>query len=113
MMNKNIFIIGDLMIDHTVFVTDPTKPHQRAAGEAIYEVVRRQNNAGGASNSARILALLNLGTTYLWGILGKTRWGSFRDILEASNSFDGAPRHGRPRTSKGDVLFYLAIDNYL
>lgn len=90
MKEKNIFVLGDLVIDHTVFVVKPTNPVQPAGGEEVFEAIRRENNAGGAANSARILSLLSSGTTYLWGILGQSRWGSFKDILEYSHSLDGA-----------------------
>ena len=36
---------------------------------------------------------LNKGLTYLWGVLGENRLGSFREILESSHSHDGAPRN--------------------
>ena len=68
-MKKNIFVIGDLFIDHAIFVKEPDGPHQPVEGEQIYKVVRRQDTAGGAANTARILAVLNEGKTYLWGIL--------------------------------------------
>lgn len=89
-MRKNIFILGDLMIDHTIFVADPGRPHQSTPGEAVYRVIRRQNNAGGAANCARILSVLNMGTTYLWGIFGHTKYGNFRSILETSHGIDRA-----------------------
>lgn len=85
-MRKNIFIIGDVVIDHTVFVSTPTGPFP----ENIYRVTRRQDTAGGAANVARILGVLNEGRTYLWGVIGSSRWGSFRRILEHSHLLDGA-----------------------
>jgi len=89
-MKKNIFVIGDLVIDHTVFVRIPTGSFQPATGEAVYKVIRRQDTAGGAANSARILSVLNEGHTYLWGVIGGSKWGSFRMILESSELLDNA-----------------------
>jgi sugar/nucleoside kinase (ribokinase family) len=92
-MHKNIFILGDLMVDHTIFVADPGRHYQNAPGESVYKVNRRQNNAGGAANCARILSVLNKGTTYLWGIIGNTKYGNFRSILEASHGLDRAHKN--------------------
>lgn len=89
-MKKNIFVIGDLVIDHTVFVMIPTGTFQAATGESVYRVIRRQDTAGGAANSARILAALNEGQTCLWGIIGSSTWGNFRSILDASQLLDNA-----------------------
>jgi bifunctional ADP-heptose synthase (sugar kinase/adenylyltransferase) len=87
-VQKNIFVIGDLKIDHDVFVEEV--PPESGHTERTYRVLRRHDTAGGAANTARILAVLNEGATYLWGVLGRSRWGSFRTILENSNSFDDA-----------------------
>ncbi len=88
---RNFFVIGDLVIDHAVFVRKPIGAYQSAAGEDTYTVVRRQNTAGGAANTARILSLLYPhGVTYLWGIIGRSNWGTFRRILEDSQGLDGA-----------------------
>lgn len=90
---KNIFVIGDLVIDHTIFVDDKaSSKHQHVENEPIYEVLYRQDTAGGAANTARILAAVNEGNTYLWGVLGKSCWGNFRSILEASRVLDGTHR---------------------
>jgi sugar/nucleoside kinase (ribokinase family) len=89
-VSKNIFVIGDLVIDHTVFVQSPSGPHQNIEEEPIYEVTRRIDTAGGAANTARILAVLNQGYTFLWGLTGVSNWGSFRTILEKSQAIDGA-----------------------
>jgi sugar/nucleoside kinase (ribokinase family) len=86
---KNIFVIGDLVIDHTVFVKDP--PLDRASLRVpVYEVLRRLDTAGGAANCARILAVLNPGHTFLWGLIGRSNWGDFRRILEHCQAIDGA-----------------------
>ncbi|MCA1613418.1 MAG: PfkB family carbohydrate kinase [Acidobacteria bacterium] len=92
-MNKrstNIFVIGDLVIDHTIFVRDATVTHKGIAGEPIYEVVRRVDTAGGAANNARVLAVLSPGKTFLWGLVGRSNWGSFRSILEKCHAIDEA-----------------------
>ncbi len=88
---KNIFVIGDLVVDHTVFIRDTTGEHQQIEHERIYDVVRRLDIAGGAANSARILAVLNRGHTFLWGIIGASNWGTFQSILDNSQGLDGAP----------------------
>jgi bifunctional ADP-heptose synthase (sugar kinase/adenylyltransferase) len=84
------FIIGDLVIDHTIFVKDTTADHQQKARERIFQVLRRTDTAGGAANCARILAALSDGETYLWGIIGKSRWGDFRSILAHAQAVDGS-----------------------
>lgn len=87
---KNFFVVGDLIIDHAVFVEPPDYDSEPAEGETTYKVVRRQNTVGGAANTARILAALYPhGKTYLWGILGGSHWGTVRQILEASQALDG------------------------
>jgi bifunctional ADP-heptose synthase (sugar kinase/adenylyltransferase) len=93
MLSKNIFIVGDLYIDHDIFVRDlPWKEDSGNSGEHYFEVVRRQDTAGGAANSARILSVLNDGETFLWGIVGISHWGTFRQVLANSLAIDGAPR---------------------
>lgn len=88
--STNIFVIGDLVIDHTIFVRDATVTHKGIAGEPIYEVVRRADTAGGAANNARVLAVLSPGKTFLWGLVGRSNWGSFRSILEKCHAIDEA-----------------------
>ncbi|HEY6140822.1 MAG TPA: hypothetical protein VI670_23965 [Thermoanaerobaculia bacterium] len=88
----NIFVIGDLVIDHAVFVVAKARYHT-IDDEKVYEVRRRVNTAGGAANAARILGALNRGNTYLWGITGRSMWGTFSDVLEASEVRDvSAPK---------------------
>jgi len=92
--SKNIVVIGDLIIDHAIFVEgiDPRKV-SHVQDEQPYRVIRRQNTAGGAANTARLLVTLYPeGTTYLWGLLGESPWGRFRDILENNLIQDGAQR---------------------
>jgi bifunctional ADP-heptose synthase (sugar kinase/adenylyltransferase) len=86
------FIIGDLVIDHTIFVKETTADHQPKGNEKIYEVLRRTDTAGGAANCARILAALSDGETYLWGITGKSNWGDFRSILSHAQAVDGSAK---------------------
>jgi sugar/nucleoside kinase (ribokinase family) len=93
----NIFVIGDLVIDHTIFVQHPSAPHKEMEDEDIYEVVRRIDTAGGAANSARILAVLNPGRTSLWGLVGRSNWGDFRSILANCHAIDGAHSNVRFR----------------
>ena len=89
-MRKNIFVIGDLVVDHDVFVRELEPTTESAEGERRYQVLRRQDTVGGAGNSARILAVLNEGATFLWGVVGRSHWGTFRRILSNSHAIDGA-----------------------
>ncbi|HVF55570.1 MAG TPA: hypothetical protein VM934_05440 [Pyrinomonadaceae bacterium] len=86
----NLFVIGDLVIDHTIFIQNPSVPHKEIQGESIFEVVRRHDTAGGAANTARMLAVLNQGKTSLWGVMGASNWGDFRTILAKCHAMDGA-----------------------
>jgi bifunctional ADP-heptose synthase (sugar kinase/adenylyltransferase) len=86
---SNIFVIGDLIIDHSVFVRE-LPPSQRTRNITSFRVLRRMDTAGGAAHSARILAALNQGHTFLWGLMGESHWGSFRQILENCHRIDGA-----------------------
>lgn len=90
----NSFVIGDLVIDHAIFVAETTPNHQQIQNERIFKVLRRTDMAGGAANCARILAALSSGQTLLWGLIGSSHWGSVRKILEQSQEVDGsAPHH--------------------
>jgi bifunctional ADP-heptose synthase (sugar kinase/adenylyltransferase) len=91
-MKKHILVVGDLYIDHDIFVTELASRGDESGGELRFNVVRRQDTAGGAANSARILSVLNEGETYLWGVVGSSHWGTFRGILEKSQAIDGASR---------------------
>jgi len=89
---KSFMVAGDLIIDHTIFVDNPQEPFEPTTvpEEKAYTVVGRQSMAGGAANTARILAALYPeGKTFLWGILGDSHWGTFRKILEDSQAIDG------------------------
>lgn len=89
--NSNIFIIGDLLIDHTAFVNglSPIYPLP-VTGEMAYQVRRRIDTAGGAATTARTINNLSEGTTFLWGLIGASPWGTFRNILENSQALDGS-----------------------
>lgn len=87
---SNIYVIGDLVIDHTVFVKEPSGYPRGNEGESIYEVVSRIDTAGGAATCARILAIINKGETILWGMTGESNWGSFRSILANCHVLDSA-----------------------
>lgn len=90
-INKNIFVIGDLVIDHTIFLKSrSSEKHNPIGGEKIFKVLRRQDTAGGAANCARILAVINEGQTSLWGVLGQSCWGDFRSILQNCHTMDEA-----------------------
>jgi sugar/nucleoside kinase (ribokinase family) len=91
-MKRHIIIIGDVYIDHDIFVTELESRRVSGTVEQRFEVVRRQDTAGGAANSARILSVINDGDTYLWGALGSSHWGTFREILEESHAVDAAHR---------------------
>ncbi len=87
---RHVLVIGDLLVDHDIFVTQVEPERDSGAMEPGFNVVRRQDSAGGAANSARILSVVNSGNTYLWGIIGSTHWGTFREVLEKSHAIDGA-----------------------
>ncbi len=89
--NANVFVLGDLIIDHTVFVSGTVTSYPLpVSGEMAYQVKRRMDSAGGAATTARAINMLSNGTTFLWGLIGRSPWGSFRYILENSQALDGA-----------------------
>ena len=89
----NIFVVGDVVIDHAIFVVGKAVRFHTVDDEKVYDVRRRVNTAGGAANAARILGSLNRGNTYLWGVTGRSLWGTFSDVLEASEVADvSAPK---------------------
>jgi hypothetical protein len=89
----NVFVIGDLVIDHTVFVKPAIGGHlEPVSGELAFQVQRRLDTAGGAATAARAISVSSEGTTFLWGLLGTSPWGTFRSILENSQALDGAMR---------------------
>jgi sugar/nucleoside kinase (ribokinase family) len=91
-MKRHVLVIGDLYIDHDIFVTELESRFDSGVVELCFNVLRRQDTAGGAANSARILSVLSEGETYLWGVVGSSHWGTFRGILEKSHAIDGANR---------------------
>ncbi len=97
-MKRHVFVIGDLYVDHDIFVTELESRSDSGAMEPRFSVVRRQDTAGGAANTARMLSVLSDGATYLWGIVGSTHWGTFRGVLENSHAIDGV---GRPIELRG------------
>ncbi|MFO0984033.1 MAG: hypothetical protein U1E76_20320 [Planctomycetota bacterium] len=88
--NINVFVLGDLVLDHAVFVQQKKKTYQSVENEKVYEVVSRVSHAGGAANCARILATLSNGRTYLWGLTGRSPWGRFSEVLANSRNYDAA-----------------------
>ncbi len=85
----NVFVVGDLVVDRAIFVHNKSTA-QSVGNETVHEVLRRVTTAGGAANSARVLASLSLGRTFLWGVLGRSQWSTFRDILEHCHWLDSA-----------------------
>jgi hypothetical protein len=88
--SSNIFIIGDLLIDHTAFVQGKSVYPLPVTGEMAYQVRRRIDTAGGAATTARTINNLSEGSTFLWGLIGASPWGTFRNILENSQALDGS-----------------------
>lgn len=93
--NINVFILGDLIIDHTVFVNPkeyaiPLNYPHPVSGETSFRVLKRLDTAGGAATTARTMNSLSDGCTYLWGLVGESPWGSFRSILDNSQALDGS-----------------------
>ena len=89
--NVNSFVLGDLVLDHAVFVDTKTTTFQKIDREDAYHVKRRTNTAGGAANCARALAAISSGEINLWGIVGRSLWGgSFADILEDNHTYDNS-----------------------
>jgi len=86
---KNLFIVGDLVIDHTIFVQD-ISADRSSIPQPAFDTIRRLDTAGGAANCARIMGVLNPGNTFLWGLIGQSHWGDFRRILEHCQAIDGA-----------------------
>jgi hypothetical protein len=86
-----VFVVGDLIIDHTVFVHSAQTGHlEPVSGEMAFQVQRRLDTAGGAATAARSVSVSSSGMTFLWGLLGTSQWGTFRSILETSQALDGA-----------------------
>lgn len=94
----NVFVIGDLVLDHLIPVYVPHGQHPNIdapdiSGQADYSIIRyglpRQNFAGGAALAARLASkIADRGRVCLWGLSGRSQWGSFHNILEVSQQFD-------------------------
>lgn len=89
---RNIFVAGDLLIDHTAFVFPSADKPPPVPGEGSFRVHRRLDTAGGAATTARAVNVAPDTTVFLWGLVGSSSWGSFRSILENSQDRDGADR---------------------
>ncbi len=90
-IDVNFFVLGDLVVDHTIFVSEQEPSHPApVTGEAAYRVTRRLETAGGAATTARTIDVLTSGQTFLWSHIGVSLWGSFRNILENSQTLDGS-----------------------
>lgn len=85
----NIMVVGDIVVDHTIFAVDRAYAHGSEEGTTV---VRRVNTVGGAANAARFLSIFNPGRTYLVGFEGPTMWGSVRDLFKESKVYDGHTR---------------------
>jgi len=86
----NVFVFGDLVLDHVIEVTKKGKAYQSIGNEKVYDVRRRISTAGGAANCARALAALGVGRISLWGLAGHSPWGTFPEILKICHTIDGA-----------------------
>jgi bifunctional ADP-heptose synthase (sugar kinase/adenylyltransferase) len=80
----NIFVFGDLVLDHFIPVTEKEVPYQSFLKERVVDGQPRKNSAGGAANCARVIAALGRGRACLWGLSGHSLWGSFVQIIDAS-----------------------------
>ncbi len=86
----NVFVLGDLVVDHFIPIVDKTTPYQSVGNEHVVNGLPRRTIAGGAANSARqIAALSEGGRTCLWGPSGYSPWGSFLQLLQRSQNIDG------------------------
>jgi bifunctional ADP-heptose synthase (sugar kinase/adenylyltransferase) len=86
----NIFVLGDLVLDHFIPVTEKLLPHQPVLRERVVDGHQRRTIAGGAANCARVIAALGRGRACLWGLSGYSPWGAFVQILDRSIAADGA-----------------------
>jgi sugar/nucleoside kinase (ribokinase family) len=83
----NVFVLGDLVVDHFIPTSKKTRPFQRAnVDEVVVEGHRRRTFVGGAANCARLIASLGAGRTCLWGLSGHSPWGSFVQLLDRSQN---------------------------
>lgn len=71
--NKNVLIIGDVMLDSYIFGNvDRISPE---APVPVVDIVRKQNKLGGAANVAANIKTLG-GTPFLCSVIGKDQTGS-------------------------------------
>lgn len=101
--DANVFVLGDLLIDHTVFVEPMRDYPAPVSGESSFRVKRRIDTAGGAATTARAIANLTSGTTILWGLVGDSPWGTFRSILEKSQALDRAANNIELRGARDET----------
>lgn len=100
----NLFVFGDLVIDHTAFVNEMAANYPvPVAGEQAFRVRHRLDTAGGAATTARTIDALTSGTTFLWGLIGNSPWGTFRAILENSQALDAAKSRIEFRGARDDT----------
>jgi bifunctional ADP-heptose synthase (sugar kinase/adenylyltransferase) len=86
----NIFVLGDLVVDHFIPIVEKPPPFEAALNETVANGLPRRTIAGGAANSARqIAALCRGGRTCLWGPSGASPWGTFLQLLQRSQNIDG------------------------
>lgn len=88
----NVFVLGDLVLDHFIPATAKQRLHQPEAGERVFDGHPRRTIPGGAANCARLIAALGLGRVCLWGLSGHSPWGSFAEILQKSSVSDRPDR---------------------
>jgi bifunctional ADP-heptose synthase (sugar kinase/adenylyltransferase) len=77
----NVFMFGDLVLDHYIPVVEKTR-FQPSGNERGFDGRNRRTICGGAANSARLLAALSRGNTWLWGLSGYSPWGDFVQVLK-------------------------------
>lgn len=90
--SPSIFVFGDLVLDHFIPVAEKRGPFQPVGHERGFDGQPRRTVAGGAANCARLLAALSRGRTCLWGLSGRSPWGTFVQVLQRSEAQLGAGR---------------------
>jgi len=104
-MRRTVFVIGDLVIDHTIFVrqTAPTGRIRLASARSSFEVLRRQDRAGGAATHRQAAGRGERRTDVLVGVpVGSSQWGSFEEVLDKSQELDGGRQRIVFRTHRDD-----------
>lgn len=89
-----VVVVGDIIIDHDILVRRSALLHAEILGKEIpYEVERRYTTVGGAGGSARLLAMINGGDTFLAGFSAPTMWGqAMAETMEGCRTYDNSPR---------------------